>query len=221
MNLLTTSTNSKKFYTYLFENSDFPFDYKSYSFLLIDIKNTDDVSKVLNFFLELIPDAILVEYEKKYFLFYFTILEYDMESIISSLMEDISSQIKIFSAPRVNPKNKEYFQILINLYNKYLLNKSWYFMNIVDLVSEIILNNINDLKIIKPIILNDLLNDAQMEILIRAMFKNNLNVTQTANDIFMHRNTVIKKLEQIKSITGLNMQKFIDANIMYWILKVK
>jgi carbohydrate diacid regulator len=60
-----------------------------------------------------------------------------------------------------------------------------------------------------------------MEILIQAMFKNNLNVTQTASDVYMHRNTVIKKLDFIKKETGLNLQKFQDANIMYWILKIR
>ncbi|HHX00117.1 MAG TPA: PucR family transcriptional regulator, partial [Acholeplasmataceae bacterium] len=116
---------------------------------------------------------------------------------------------------------KDFFFITNDLYNKYIANKSRYYLTNLDLVTEIILHNINDLKLIRPIILNDLFEDPQMEILIRAMFDCDLNVTKTASNIYMHRNTVIKRLELIKNTTGLNIQKFNDANIMYWLIKKK
>ena len=60
-----------------------------------------------------------------------------------------------------------------------------------------------------------------MEKLILAMFNNNLNVTQTAKAVYMHRNTIINKLEFIRLETGLNLQNFKAATCLYWLMKIK
>lgn len=219
--MLTNSSRAIELKNYLFNENNKSLDYKYFYFLLIDIKEKIDVNKVLSFFEELFLDVVFIEYDNIYFMFYFNQVEFEIENIISSLMDDLSSSIKVFSSPRIKRENKDYFFKLVRLYNTYLASKSRVYMSIGDLVSEIILNNISDLKIVKQIVLSDLLDDPQMEILIKSMIQNNLNVTQTANNIFMHRNTVIKKIEQIKNVTGLNMQKFIDADVMYWLIKQK
>lgn len=218
--MLTNSSKAKDLANYLV-NDNINLENKYFYFLLFEINDQIDVIKVISFFEELFIDVIFIEYDNKYFMFYFNQVEFEIENIISSLMDDLSLSIKVFSSPRIKRENKEYFFKLINLYNTYLASKSRFYMSIGDLVSEIILNNINDLKTVKQVVLSDLLDDPPMEILIKAMIQNNLNVTQTANNIFMHRNTVIKKLEQIKNITGLNMQKFIDADVMYWLIRMK
>ena len=48
-----------------------------------------------------------------------------------------------------------------------------------------------------------------------AMFKNNLNVSRSANDAFMHRNTLINKLDILNKKTGFNIQNFQDAFMLY------
>lgn len=42
-------------------------------------------------------------------------------------------------------------------------------------------------------------------------FKNNLNVSETSRKLFIHRNTLVYRLEKIKKITGLNLKNFEDA----------
>ena len=51
------------------------------------------------------------------------------------------------------------------------------------------------------------------------MFENDLNISTTAKNTYMHRNTVNYKLEQIKDETGLDIRRFKDAVIMYEFLK--
>ncbi|MDD3106793.1 MAG: helix-turn-helix domain-containing protein [Bacilli bacterium] len=53
------------------------------------------------------------------------------------------------------------------------------------------------------------------------MFEHDLNVSKAAQSVYMHRNTVINKLEFITSETGLNIQNFKHASCMYWLLNVK
>lgn len=221
MSFLTNSTKSLLLQDYLFNNKDMVDGEKFYYFWIIDIEDEKDVNKALDFFEEIFSDAVFIKYKRSFLMFYFKEIDFEIENIIDSIIDDFSFNIRIYASSKMDAANREDFFSLHGLYEKYLSHKSKPYMNNVDLVNEIISININDIKLIKPIILNRIQDDPQMEILIQAMFKNNLNVTQTASEIYMHRNTVIKKLDFIKKETGLNLQRFQDANIMYWILKIR
>lgn len=42
-------------------------------------------------------------------------------------------------------------------------------------------------------------------------FENNLNVSETSRQLFIHRNTLVYRVEKLKSITGLDVRVFDDA----------
>lgn len=44
-----------------------------------------------------------------------------------------------------------------------------------------------------------------------ALFENDLNVSRTACELYMHRNTLIYRIAKIKRLTGLNVCAFSDA----------
>lgn len=46
---------------------------------------------------------------------------------------------------------------------------------------------------------------------VRAFFENNLNVSETARQMFVHRNTLVYRIEKIKKITGLDLREFDQA----------
>ena len=47
--------------------------------------------------------------------------------------------------------------------------------------------------------------------MLNKFFENNLNVSQTSDQIYMHRNTIIYKIEKVQKATGLNLREFEDA----------
>lgn len=47
--------------------------------------------------------------------------------------------------------------------------------------------------------------------IIEKFFKNNLNISETARELYMHRNTLVYKLERLQKLTGLDIRKFDDA----------
>ena len=61
--------------------------------------------------------------------------------------------------------------------------------------------------------------DEENSNIIHAFFKNNLNISETARQLFMHRNTLVYRLERIERNTGLDVRKFDDA-ILYTIVKM-
>ncbi len=46
---------------------------------------------------------------------------------------------------------------------------------------------------------------------IQKFFENNLNVSETSRKLFVHRNTLVYRLEKIKKMTGLDLREFEDA----------
>ena len=56
---------------------------------------------------------------------------------------------------------------------------------------------------------------------INKFFENNLNVSETARKLFVHRNTLVYRLEKIKKLTGLDLREFGHAIIFKVALMVK
>lgn len=49
--------------------------------------------------------------------------------------------------------------------------------------------------------------------IINKFFENTMNVTQTADQLYIHRNTLVYRLEKLEKATGLNIRNFDDALI--------
>mgnify|MGYP000277925593 CR=1 FL=1 len=56
---------------------------------------------------------------------------------------------------------------------------------------------------------------------INKFFENNLNVSETSRKLFVHRNTLVYRLEKIKKLTGLDLREFDDAITFKVALMVK
>jgi carbohydrate diacid regulator len=57
--------------------------------------------------------------------------------------------------------------------------------------------------------------DVELEQTALIFLSNNLNITETANKLFIHRNTLIYRLNKLESITGYDIRKFNDAMNFY------
>ena len=56
---------------------------------------------------------------------------------------------------------------------------------------------------------------------IQRFFENNLNVSETTRKLFVHRNTLVYRLEKIKKLTGLDLREFDHAIVFKVALMVK
>lgn len=63
--------------------------------------------------------------------------------------------------------------------------------------------------------------DSETLMTIQKFFENNLNVSETSRNLFVHRNTLVYRLEKIKKITGLDLREFDHAIIFKVALMVK
>jgi carbohydrate diacid regulator len=56
---------------------------------------------------------------------------------------------------------------------------------------------------------------------IQKFFENNLNISETSRQLYVHRNTLVYRLDKIQKITGLDLRKFDDAIIFKVSMLVK
>ena len=63
--------------------------------------------------------------------------------------------------------------------------------------------------------------DSEMVVTIQKFFEKNLNVSETARRLFIHRNTLVYRLDKIQRLTGLDLRTFDDAIIFKVAMLVK
>ncbi len=66
--------------------------------------------------------------------------------------------------------------------------------------------------------------DRELMTTLSSLFENDLNVSRTARSLFMHRNTLIYRLNKVRAITGLDPCSFRDAvtlTILYALYRAK
>ena len=83
---------------------------------------------------------------------------------------------------------------------------------------ELVIKSLGDFTLIKKVILKKYYNDSEMIEVIKAYLDCNMNVSQAANRIFMHRNTVMNKIEKFIDVTGYDIKKFKKAFIIYHLI---
>ena len=69
-----------------------------------------------------------------------------------------------------------------------------------------------------PII--SVLKDDDLYACVEAFFKNNLNIAETSRNAFLHRNTLLYRIDKIYKVTGLNIRNFHDAIIFMLLAKM-
>lgn len=63
--------------------------------------------------------------------------------------------------------------------------------------------------------IHKLLNDPEERHTAEVFLRNNLNINAASKELFMHRNTLIYRLNKIENQTGLDLRKFCDAFILH------
>lgn len=53
--------------------------------------------------------------------------------------------------------------------------------------------------------------DEETQNTIQKFYENNLNISETARQLYLHRNTLVYRLERLEKTLGLDIRKFEDA----------
>lgn len=199
--------------------SDYLNKKKYFEFYIINITNNDEnYEELMNVLSEMIVSPFIIN-EEHYTIIVSFVINNEVIQMVNTLVDDFGSKMKIFKSNKIYVENMENFTILKDLFYKYIyfINDNYISINV--LVQTIMEHNINDLDIIKPVVIGNIKRDPKLFEIVNAMFINDLNVCKTANYVYMHRNTINNKLIVIKEETGLDIQKFQEAVVIYVLFK--
>ena len=191
-------------------------NYPYYKFFILNTsKYTYEIIDILK---DVIGEAEVVSYEEYSVIFYFNKIDFDFKSLIKTINDDFYADAHLFESGKIQFGDASEFHKLLDIYNKAELSKYTYTSNKNILVY--LTSCKEQAKDLAPVVLNKMVKDESLLMLANAMFENDLNISMTAKNTYMHRNTVNYKLEQIKDETGLDIRRFKDAVIMYEFLKI-
>lgn len=176
-----------------------------------------DKNLLQTIFEELLKDVIIIDLESYYLVIYHNKERVRINDYLDALCEDYGVIMNVFEGFLVSKENNKLFLDFIKIFDKYY-NSSISMYSI----KEFILNNSlskEEKKLIKELLLYKYNNDLQFEKFVYTLFENNLNVSRTAKDIYMHRNTVNNKLTSFENDTTLTLQNFKDAIVIYELMK--
>ncbi len=194
--------------------------HKFFSFYALDLSmaTKDQYQKIIEVFEECFMEIFVNEMEGLTIIYYTNFNDVSIENMLPTMTEDFGFVMKVFQSHHISTSKFSYVQRLVSIYKKYSLDKARQFTNIRFLTFDS-LENEEAFHQLKEIILSKVLEDSKLEDIIMNMFDSNLNVCKTANAVYMHRNTIHNKLDVIEQETGLDMQNFYDAVVMYILLK--
>jgi hypothetical protein len=200
-------------YEYLFENNTYPFKNKKAKLLIIDSTYKDFKELLLSFYKE----VEVIQIDNIYVAFCIDSYNQAISDFITTLSDDLGISLKIHEGITLTSNFsgnvvlhyigiiKEFFAVNDDLYS--------------DSATVMLTTSLNSLKeyisIIDKHIIAPIFKDSMIKDIILTYFKNDLNVSKTAKDLYINRNSLLNKFEIIYKETGFNLQKFNHACAIY------
>ena len=142
--------------------------------------------------------------------------EYNAKALIgiSSIVENLKDLAKAYKEARISLEVGKVFDIEQPIMSYENLGIGRLIYQLPTTLCEIFLQ-----EVFKKGSLESL--DKETLMTVQSFFENNLNVSETSRKLFVHRNTLVYRLEKIRKITGLDLREFEHAITFKVALMVK
>ena len=159
--------------------------------------------------------------------------EVELSSFLNRLIEEINQQFNICTLASCSNIVKDLKRIYISFKEADLALKIKKIFKTHDIITKY--NSLGKARLIYgvpveicKIFINEVLKKNKIKDLdeetietINKFFENNLNISETSRKLFIHRNTLVYRLEKIKSLTNLDIRTFEDATMFNLALMVQ
>lgn len=153
-----------------------------------------------------LDDGFIIEYEDYE--------ELMLEESLKAYIYDVNTTFKCYISDLMSEKDlKADEEIMVKYLRKMKYSKVYHNH---DVMLELIDFPYEDLKVK---VLHCYLCDIEMRTIITTFVENNLNVLAASKKLYMHRNTLMNKLDKFYEKTGYDVRNFKDAYIVYSLIK--
>ncbi len=139
--------------------------------------------------------------------------EVDFKAISYMMINDFSLDLTLYESTVVESIKEDYINHIINSFEKIDIAT-----NYINEKQFIVNQSITHLEIIKKNVLKEYFYDSEMLNIIKVYLENNLNTSLAATKLYLHRNTLINKIDKFINITGYDVKTFKDAFVVYQLL---
>lgn len=203
----------QQIHEYLFEAKKYPFSFKRGKFFIyygIDEDNHDQLHSILTDIFQNIYAIYFLDYT---IIFYFDRFDIDIQPLFQTLSDDFGSKLLVhegffFTSLTPGKHIMEYVKAAIE---RSVLRQKDY-TDLADLVLALSGSEAKQLlQMIKTELFSVISDKEDYLEMIKVFFNNNLNVSATAKHLYMHRNTLLYKLDQLSKEWGLKLDQFSHA----------
>ncbi len=137
----------------------------------------------------------------------------DIYDTLAGLMQEYDQNVYAYLSRK--DYNLDNYNIISKYFSETDLKSNLYMEH--DLLMELVLDGKRE--DLDRIALGNFYQNPSMIDTIKSFLENDMNTSKTANAIYMHRNTLINKLDRFVLQTGYDIKKFTDAFIIYHLIK--
>ena len=204
-----------KVFDFLYNNKPNPFTKKTK--LLIFKSKSQDEGIINNIIKDIYSNVSIIKIEEYNVCFISGKYDVDIHNLFVTLSDDLGYEILVHDGIYLNKESTK--EDIFDYVNIYINSNKTISMDIADLALETTKEEyFKLLDIIKRSNFTYIYKDEQTIDIIEALLKNNLNVLQTSKVLYLHRNSILNKIETIYKETGLNIQKFTNAFLVKQII---
>lgn len=195
--------------TYIYANGPYPFT-KEKTFIIYKI-NKEDYETINTIINDIYDNVEFINYND--FIIAFSTEFSNIQELFQTFTIDLEYEIIVNEGFKISKNTSgekfiEYINYVIDSFSKES------YSNIIDICMKANNSNKNIISILKENVLEPIIDRSDIVDVINMFFKNNLNVSLTSKRVYMHRNSLINKLDRIQKLTNLNIQNFHDAYTM-------
>lgn len=154
-------------------------------------------------------------HEKELVMIFEQFEEIDFRELISGINSDLYLSIMLFESKKFQTK-EELMKYLSYITPKILPEGEEYLSEQVLLLSQA---NLPVLEEMRKLVFKEFIQDYEMLHIVKVFIENNMNTSLASKKLFMHRNTLINKIDKFISITSYDVKTFKDAFVIYHFLK--
>ncbi len=156
---------------------------------------------------------ISFEDREKYYFIKFDNNEVNIHDLFTMINSELFLDVRGFSS--LYTEDQLYINWTIDKFLNSKLDNCFYYDEKALLRGQIILED----EAVKKSVLKDIYNDKEYYNLLKVFFECNLNTSKSAELLYMHRNTLINKIDRFYELTGYDLKKFEDAIVIYQLIK--
>ena len=184
----------------------------------VDIDNLNEVENILS---QIYEDDVIIKINNEIIVFFSDQIEEDnkAQQIYDIIYSELLYEPKIGVGNYIDSllKLQESFNkgnIAIELGNIFLQSTNIYYyseLGIPLLIKNMSPSDLNELRKDMNNNINEILLDKELVMTAAMFFENNLNVSEAAKKLYIHRNTLIYRINKIQNICGYDLRNFEEA----------